>query len=411
MNNTLYSTFHFINTCFPDLTYYFIIFIVGFILCIVLILLLLPIKINDIFTKSQIKDIEHYENELIKTYINNDLYIESKKVTISLNNHEYNINYIYGYEIDNTNKPNLIMLHGLNSSAIPYIKSYHLLTKHYNVYSIDFIGFGRADINDNFKKLLNSSDEKALFLQRDILIEFIKSLNLSNIYLMGHSFGGIMALLISHRVHKNFISKTILVCTPFLFPIYNKWGGWISKLFNLNIIYKILYFFNVLGTKSILNVFDRLKLNYYWHYYFLLTINKNNIGNSYVNLLVEFNGNNSKQKLKLYDYLLDLDMPIGLIFADDDIIVDNRTGEILKRIHNIDIDILKNVNHNVPYFIDVFSISIIKMFNKLNNPSKINKKKINFNYDHINHFFGSVNVYQTQETVKLLDDYITHITT
>jgi pimeloyl-ACP methyl ester carboxylesterase len=222
------NIFHFLNTCFPELTYYFIIFIIGFILCIVLILLLLPIKINDIFSKSdENKDLDYYEKELIKTYNNNNVFVESRIKTITLNDQNYDINYIYGFNLNGcnlnsfNNKPNLIMLHGLSSSAIPFIKSYHILTKHYNIYSVDFFGFGRVDINNKFKRLLDNSDEDALYLQRDIIIEFIKSLNLDNIYLLGHSFGGILALLISHKVNKNFINKTILICTPFLFPIYN----------------------------------------------------------------------------------------------------------------------------------------------------------------------------------------------
>jgi hypothetical protein len=103
-------------------------------------------------------------------------------------------------------------------------------------------------------------------------------------------------------------------------------------------------------------------------------------------------------------------MPIGLIFANDDIVIDNKTAKLLSQIHNIDIDILQNVNHNAPFFIEEFSNAIIKMINKLDNPSIIKKENVNFNYDHIDRFYGSFNVYDTDETIKLLHDYIKHVT-
>lgn len=111
-----------------------------------------------------------------------------------------NINYLdYG----NKNGDALVLLHGWGQNlemmlpfAKPFSQSYHIII-------IDLPGFGRSEIPN----LVLSIEDYA-----DIIKELLDSLNIKTPILIGHSFGGQIALFYSSKYG---VKKLILLASPF----------------------------------------------------------------------------------------------------------------------------------------------------------------------------------------------------
>jgi len=104
----------------------------------------------------------------------------------------------------------LLFLHGGGVSALTYKKNFELLSQKYQVIAPDIPCFGKSSIPD---ELWNFEDFANFFSK------FIDSLNLDKIILVGHSFGGGIALNIAPKNKK--ISKLILIDSAGLSPDYS----------------------------------------------------------------------------------------------------------------------------------------------------------------------------------------------
>jgi pimeloyl-ACP methyl ester carboxylesterase len=110
------------------------------------------------------------------------------------------ISYYTKYEHTNNNA--VIFLHGWRSSAYIWEK----LLKHFYIndtpfYFIDLPGFGKSE---------NPSSPFSTHNYAEIITEFIKSLNLTKPTLVGHSFGGRIAIMIS-ITHPDLIKNLVLI--------------------------------------------------------------------------------------------------------------------------------------------------------------------------------------------------------
>jgi pimeloyl-ACP methyl ester carboxylesterase len=123
--------------------------------------------------------------------------ISNKQVIIN----DLLINY-YFFLSDKKNAKILIFLHGWGVDSQLWFKLIpELINKNYSMYFLDLPGFGQTqlpnttyDIND-YKK---------------IIYEFIKKLELKNINLIGHSFGGSIGIKLASE-NPSYLSKLILV--------------------------------------------------------------------------------------------------------------------------------------------------------------------------------------------------------
>jgi|GEM_PF-554094 len=90
----------------------------------------------------------------------------------------------YKLDIEDKENKNIIFLHGLGASSKVWSRVASAMPPKYNLYFIDLLGHGNSDapiIDYNIN------------VQVDVLKEFVDNLELSNLYIVGHSYGGWIA--------------------------------------------------------------------------------------------------------------------------------------------------------------------------------------------------------------------------
>ena len=128
----------------------------------------------------------------------------------------------------------LLFLHGGGISALTYKKNFELLSEKFYVIAPDIPCFGKSSIPNQ----IWGFEDFALFFSK-----FIDSLALENIVLVGHSFGGGIALHLAPKNNK--ISKLILVDSAGLLPEHS------SIKFTLLLVYKTFRGFFLFENKAI----------------------------------------------------------------------------------------------------------------------------------------------------------------
>lgn len=134
---------------------------------------------------------------------------------------DYKVNYIdlatgerLAYREAGSGGDTIVLIHGNMSSSVHYQILMELLEKDYKVYAPDMIGFGDSSYNRQVRSLRDFS--------RDI-VEFIKVLDLRDIYLMGWSTGGGVAMEVAadipERIKKLFLQSSVSVEG---YPVYQK---------------------------------------------------------------------------------------------------------------------------------------------------------------------------------------------
>ncbi len=92
------------------------------------------------------------------------------------------------YEESGSGSP-LVLLHGIGSSNYTWRHIAPALSRNHRVYQVDLKGFGRSE--KPFDQAYGARD------QAELIAEFIISRNLRNVTLVGHSFGGGIALMLA----------------------------------------------------------------------------------------------------------------------------------------------------------------------------------------------------------------------
>jgi len=111
---------------------------------------------------------------------------------------DYNINYI-----DSGSGPAVLLLHGWGSNLKSFTSLINLLKAKYRVLALDYPGFGESDI---LKKSFTVDD------YCDIVVEFLKNLEVKSVILVGHSYGGRIILKLNNRKNLPFaIEKNVLI--------------------------------------------------------------------------------------------------------------------------------------------------------------------------------------------------------
>ena len=111
---------------------------------------------------------------------------------------DYNINYI-----DSGSGQAVLLLHGWGSNLKSFTSLINLLKTKYRVLALDYPGFGESDI---LKKSFTIDD------YCDIVVEFLKNLEVKSVILVGHSYGGRIILKLNNRKNLPFaIEKNVLI--------------------------------------------------------------------------------------------------------------------------------------------------------------------------------------------------------
>lgn len=109
-----------------------------------------------------------------------------------------NINYIEKGEGDT-----LLLLHGWGSKLDLFNNIIDHLSKEYKVIALDMPGFGKSDEMNEAWNVDNYAD---------FIIEFVETLKISKLSILGHSFGGRIIIKLANRGNLSFyIDKLILV--------------------------------------------------------------------------------------------------------------------------------------------------------------------------------------------------------
>jgi abhydrolase domain-containing protein 6 len=109
---------------------------------------------------------------------------------------------VYYRESGNINNPSLFFIHGFLGSSYDWIEMIRYYDDNYHVIAIDLPGFGASEKSLNY----NYSREN----QADTVIELIKSLQLKDVTLVGHSMGGMISLMSAYK-EPELIKQLVLI--------------------------------------------------------------------------------------------------------------------------------------------------------------------------------------------------------
>lgn len=140
---------------------------------------------------------------------------------------------------------NILLLHGWGSKLDLFGTIIENLSKNNKVYAIDLPGFGGTD-----------EPKEAWNVDRyvDFVIEFIEKMNIKELSILGHSFGGRVIIKLVNRQNLNFkVDKLVLVDSAGIKPEKSKKTSMKTK------VYKVLKI--LVGNKIVSKIFPNLLNN------------------------------------------------------------------------------------------------------------------------------------------------------
>lgn len=111
-----------------------------------------------------------------------------------------NVNYTF---YDNHSNINLVYLHGWGQNIEMMMPIAKPFIKKYNVLIIDFPGFGDSD---------EPKEVWSVFDYAEMVDEMVKKLNMKNPIVIGHSFGGKIALIYGYKYKPR---KVVVLASPY----------------------------------------------------------------------------------------------------------------------------------------------------------------------------------------------------
>ena len=105
------------------------------------------------------------------------------------------------YQFYNKNKTQTVaFLHGWGGNHLSLTKLFNSFDN-YNILTLDFFGFGQSD---------KPTKDFDVYTYADAVLKLINFLNLTNVSIVGHSFGGRIAIILASK-QVNLINKIILI--------------------------------------------------------------------------------------------------------------------------------------------------------------------------------------------------------
>ncbi|MBW0594742.1 alpha/beta hydrolase [Mycoplasmopsis anatis] len=104
-------------------------------------------------------------------------------------------------ELDNKKDKTIFIIHGFTAD----FDNLKVITEHFkdqfNIYSINLPAHGKSQTSEELNDI---------YAYCDVVVDFIKNKQLKNIYLIGHSMGGLIATMIYEKI-KEIIDKVLLI--------------------------------------------------------------------------------------------------------------------------------------------------------------------------------------------------------
>jgi len=235
--------------------------------------------------------------------------------------------------ISGKGKP-LLMLHGFGSSSYSFHHIVEPLSKKYRVYNFDLKGFGNSPKPKDYRY--------SVYDQAVLVSNFIKEHNLTDITLIGHSYGGGVALSLALMDQKN-IKKMVLIDPA----AYKQYIPSLIRKVQIPFIGPLAFY--------LLPSSYEVKESYYYAFYDKKKINKTTIK--------EITNNLSKENAKTaYLYAIDdlipedisdvskrykyIKIPTLILWGDKDVVIRKSKGYRLnKDLQNSELKIIKNCGH------------------------------------------------------------------
>jgi pimeloyl-ACP methyl ester carboxylesterase len=236
-------------------------------------------------------------------------------------------------DISGKGKP-LLMLHGFGSSSYSFHHIVEPLSKKYRVYNFDLKGFGNSPKPKDYRY--------SVYDQAVLVSNFIKEHNLTDITLIGHSYGGGVALSLALMDQKN-IKKMVLIDPA----AYKQYIPSLIRKVQIPIFGPLAFY--------ILPSSYEVKESYYYAFYdkkkieksiikeITNNLNKENAKTAYLyaidDLIPEDIGDTSKR----YKYIK---IPTLILWGDKDVVIKKNKGYRLKKdLQNSKLKIIKNCGH------------------------------------------------------------------
>jgi pimeloyl-ACP methyl ester carboxylesterase len=228
----------------------------------------------------------------------------------------------------------LLLLHGFGSNSYSFHNIIEPLSKKYQIYNFDLKGFGNSPKPKDYRY--------SIYDQAVLVSKYIKDHNLTDITLIGHSYGGGVALSLALMDQKN-IKKMVLIDTA----AYKQYIPSLIRKVQIPIFGPLAFY--------ILPSLYEVEESYYYAFY-----NKNKIDKSVIkNITKSLNKENAKSAyLYAIDDLMpedieeiskrykDIKIPTLIIWGENDVVIKKSKGYRLKRdLKNSKLKIIKNCGH------------------------------------------------------------------
>ena len=283
---------------------------------------------NNLFTE--------IENSIFKEYATS-LHIFSHYTTVNIEGEDWLAHTIIVKEKAlQTNKPNLIILHGTNSGALVWQNCWNELAKNFNVYCLSVPGFGRTKSPKSLKTM-NPTILDTLLCK--FMVKYLEKENLvgDNIpYIIGHSFGAHIALLFAFY-NKDLVRGLILASPVGIFPTLGTLGAYWGLYFKTKIIQVLLHQLGGFAKWIAFTWFDYFCSPIQYYYWFTMLSCIDQIGDSIVssNITVNWDGSNYWTNPTI-SMLLELKCPVSFIYGEYDTIIPVHQGLMLLRLTDSD---------------------------------------------------------------------------
>ncbi|WP_335870363.1 alpha/beta hydrolase [Bacillus sp. 2205SS5-2] len=253
---------------------------------------------------------------------------------ITFNRMVNGIEVYYEYHSHPHSKETFVLLHGFLSSTFSFRRLTPLLKQHYNVLSVDLPPFGRSGKSNKFRYSYENLGKT--------VIQLLQQLNMTNVFLAGHSMGGQVALYMMKQ-QPELIEKGILLGSSGYLKRVNKPLVWLSYAPFFHLYVKL--WLTRSGIRNNLEnvVHDIQLIDDEMMYGYLKPFLDDEIFRALTRMIRDREGDLSENILR------QIDTPCLLIWGDQDRVVPLNIGKRLnKDLPNANMIILKETGHLLP---------------------------------------------------------------
>lgn len=233
-------------------------------------------------------------------------------------------------------RPCLVLIHGLNSGSLMWLPVWSHLQEKYNIIALDLPGFGFSPCPAEIQA---TRPEQIAELYVTFLQAFFECLRLPKAFLLGHSFGGYVALAFADKYPER-VQKLLLASPAGLLPTLEVHSAYVGMFWILSPIMQPLRGFSLPSSP------DRL----YWDEMYR---DGQTCRGAIFHILVKWNKltGTFQCRYPLFHKLLTLKVPLAFIYGIHDAMTPVHQGRVLASLLNSDIPVVE-INHTGHALVD-----------------------------------------------------------